>query len=376
MINIKLTSSNYLLWKNQLLPFLAYQKLTGYVDGSIAAPDPTIVNNNVTSPNPDYTKWIAGDQRALLLIQASLSEEAMAETLGHTTSKAVWSALADAYSHDSVERMHTLRDSLRHLQKGTSTVVEYSRKFKAICDQLNAIGHPLDESDKFHWFLCGLGSTFETFSTTQRLIRPRPKFRDLLSQAESHELFLSSMNSNSSTPQVAFHTTSTSGSARGRGRSSQRGGSSRGRGRSSQRRVPHCQLCRKEGHYASQCPDLHTFARQSPTIDANLAQAFQAQCHVNDYSPDWCVDTGASAHMTPSPSTMDSVSTYSGNDCVVFGNGNTSNISHIGTSFLSPNIALQDVLVVPHLTKNLLSISKLTKDNPVDITFSDDLFVI
>ncbi|GJW68396.1 putative RNA-directed DNA polymerase, partial [Tanacetum coccineum] len=249
MITIKLTSSNYLLWKNQLLPLLAYQKLTGYVDGSIAAPDPTIVNNDVTSPNPDYNKWIAGDQRALLLIQASLSEEAMAETLGHTTSKAVWSALADAYSHDSIKRMHTLRDSLRHLQKGTSTVAEYSRKFKAICDQLNAIGHPLDESDKIHWFLCGLGSTFETFSTTQRLIRPRPKFCDLLSQAESHELFLSSMN---------------------------------------------------------------------------------------------C----APAHMTPSLSTMDSVSTYS------------------------------DVLVVPHLTKNLLSVSKLTKDNLVDVTFSDDVFII
>ncbi|PWA41362.1 zinc finger, CCHC-type, Gag-polypeptide of LTR copia-type [Artemisia annua] len=41
----------------------------------------------------------------------------MAETLGHTTAKDVWCALADAYSHESVERMHILRDSLRQLQK-------------------------------------------------------------------------------------------------------------------------------------------------------------------------------------------------------------------------------------------------------------------
>nr|GFC50920.1 zinc finger, CCHC-type, Gag-polypeptide of LTR copia-type [Tanacetum cinerariifolium] len=83
---------------------------------------PTIVNNDVTLPYLCYTKWIAGDQRALLLIQASLSEEAMAETLDHTTSKAMWYVLADAYIHDSIKRMHTLRDYLHHLQKGTSTV--------------------------------------------------------------------------------------------------------------------------------------------------------------------------------------------------------------------------------------------------------------
>lgn len=36
----------------------------------------------------------------------------------------------------------------------------------------------------------------------------------------------------------------------------------------------------------------------------------------------------------------------------------------------------QDVLVVPYLTKNLLSISKLTCDNPVDVLFSASLFLI
>ena len=36
-------------------------------------------------------------------------------------------------------------------------------KFKALCDQLSAIGQPVDESDKLHWFLCGLGASFVTF---------------------------------------------------------------------------------------------------------------------------------------------------------------------------------------------------------------------
>ena len=38
MFTIKLTSSNYLLWKNHFVPLLANQDLLGYLDGSIGAP--------------------------------------------------------------------------------------------------------------------------------------------------------------------------------------------------------------------------------------------------------------------------------------------------------------------------------------------------
>ncbi|GJV73193.1 zinc finger, CCHC-type containing LTR copia-type gag-polypeptide [Tanacetum coccineum] len=89
-------------------------------------------------------------------LKSSLLKLAMVKPWSQN-SRDVWCALEAAYSHDSVERVHTLRDSLRHLQKGSSIVAEFSRKFKAVCDPLTAIGHPLDETDKTHWFLCGLG---------------------------------------------------------------------------------------------------------------------------------------------------------------------------------------------------------------------------
>lgn len=271
----------------------------------------------------------------------------MAEALGFKSAREVWCALEAAYSHDSVERMHTLRDSLRHLQKGNSSVADYNRKFKSICDQLAAIGHPVDDTDKIHWFLCGLGSPFETFSTTQRAIKSRPSFRDLLSEAENHELFLNSVHG-PSPPHAAFSAYNTRGSfntrgssnTHGRGRSSNRGGFSGGRGR----RPPHCQLCRKEGHFANNCPDLASFAQRTPSLDANLAQAFHAQCHVTDNSPDWFVDSGASAHMTSSVTNLDSATPYSGKDQVIFGNGKVLDISHVGTSSLSKDIDLLNVL--------------------------------
>ncbi|GJT96875.1 retrovirus-related pol polyprotein from transposon RE1 [Tanacetum coccineum] len=57
------------------------------------------------------------------------------------------------------------------------------------------------------------------------------------------------------------------------------GGDKWGRGRGG-RRPPHCQLCRTNGHYASSCPSLHTYASNAATSDANLAQAFTSQCQL------------------------------------------------------------------------------------------------
>lgn len=55
------------------------------------------------------------------------------------------------------------------------------------------------------------------------------------------------------------------------------------------------------------------------------------------------MDSGASAHMTPSSSNLDSAKPYFGNENVQVGNGNLLPISHIGTTKLNPNIQLLDV---------------------------------
>ena len=80
--------------------------------------------------------------------------------------------------------------------------------------------------------------------------------------------------------------------------------------------------------------------------------------------------------MTLDPSQLDKVEPYHGKDYVMVGNGASLPITHIGTLSPSSNFQLLDVLVVPRLTKNLLSISKLTSDFPLFVTFSHDNFVV
>ena len=66
MLNIKLNSTNYLLWSKQMLPLLTYQQLLPYVDGSSPKPAATIVSGDTSTANPVYAKWIAANQKALL----------------------------------------------------------------------------------------------------------------------------------------------------------------------------------------------------------------------------------------------------------------------------------------------------------------------
>ncbi|GJS68648.1 hypothetical protein Tco_0683213 [Tanacetum coccineum] len=93
-----------------MLPIFTYQKLLGRIDGTSSSPSPTITVEGTTQPNPEALAWTEVDQRAIILLQSSLTEEVAAEVLGLTTARQIWLSLEAAYSNASVERIHSLRD--------------------------------------------------------------------------------------------------------------------------------------------------------------------------------------------------------------------------------------------------------------------------
>ena len=61
---------------------------------------------------------------------------------------------------------------------------------------------------------------------------------------------------------------------------------------------------------------------------------------------------------------------------MIVGNGASLPITHTGKISSSPDLYLLDVLVVPYLTKNLLSNSKLTHDFSLSVTFTNNFFIV
>ena len=80
------------------------------------------------------------------------------------------------------------------------------------------------------------------------------------------------------------------------------------------------------------------------------------------------IDTGASDHIVCSIQLLTSYTEIS-HTMVELPNGEAAIVTHIGTIQLSSHITLTNVLCVPTFTFNLLSVSALTKSQPICLVF-------
>ena len=172
-----------------------------------------------------------------------------------------------------------------------------------------------------------------------------------------------------------------------RGNSNNRGGRARGRGGRGNFR-PICQICSKQGHLASNCYFRfdHNFVSSSNTnssqqnnysannsMSGNTSAFVASPQTVGDAS--WYVESGATNHITADLNNLSLQRDYKGKDKITVGNGHTLRISHVGSTLISSSdkpLLLNNILCAPNITKNLLSVSQITKDNNVFAEFHSD----
>lgn len=99
MIPIKLGSRNYLLRHNKMIPLLSYKKLMDQVNGALVALAATITVDDKQVPNLAYYTWIDLDQKAIILLNSSLTEDVDVEVLSLTLSREIRVALEAAYNN-------------------------------------------------------------------------------------------------------------------------------------------------------------------------------------------------------------------------------------------------------------------------------------
>jgi hypothetical protein len=94
----------------------------------------------------------------------------------------------------------------------------------------------------------------------------------------------------------------------------------------------------------------------------------------------WYPDTGATNHVTSDLGNLNlQAEEYNGSDQLRVGNGQGLDIKHLGSSKLHyPHVSftLQNLLHVPNIQKNLLSVSQFTRDNNVFFEFHPHFFCV
>ncbi|KAK1420567.1 hypothetical protein QVD17_22267 [Tagetes erecta] len=402
-------------------------KITVTSSGKEAASEPVIQ----TQPNPNFSTWISNDAHVRMLLVSTISEACFQHVLASTSSRDLWLTLERVYSPHTSSREYTLKTQLLKIQmKSDETSSAYLNRAQEYSDALANIGEPIKEKDLVMLVISGLRDEYNGMKSTLLARQFPTAFSELHGLLCDHEYMirkpvtdvspvqafsavtagqnpsattgtiptqnetlqalqqlvtqLGFQPSNSQQPQ-AFYTNRASNS-RGRGYQNRRG---RGSYNNNRREGPNrsqfswasnqntvygtCNRC-GIGHVPSQCPhrDPSTFrTRQHPSTNFSDVRS-QA-------STSWMPDTGSSHHVSPDLSSFDNSEAYYGEDNLYVGNGKGLPILHIGSSHLySPNktFSLQNVLHVPEIKQNLMSVQKFCHDNNVFFEFHSAFFCV
>ncbi|KAJ3699566.1 hypothetical protein LUZ61_003271 [Rhynchospora tenuis] len=438
-ISTSLTSDNYLLWQFQVLPVLIGHGLMAFLDASRLPRQEYQVNaDGVRSVNPDYDKWLRQDQLILAWILNSLSPQILAQVVNCNTTAQLWQYLQQLYNSQSLAKVLEYKLQLQTIRKGADTCAQYLQKIQNIADRLRSIGAAVSDQDLILHTLQGLGTEFESFVTAASMRQDQMSMAELHSHllaqesrqranlqasAMAHSVQLAnqkgSNNMGRASGPIQYSDTKPNGSDslvshqelathypiqhnvtnnQGRGSNSNRRGSYRGRGRGRQSTTPkedvYCQICTKWGHPAYKCHHRFDLAFNGPTPLPNSSSSSQSQQPQQTTQPhqalvaepsmtsptaSWFMDSGATTHVTPDLNNLSSSQVYTGTDQVHMGNGKGLTISHTGVAYITTSdtqLVLNNVLCVPQLTKNLLSISQLLKDNNITVEFTPNCYFV
>ena len=113
-ITLKLTQTNYSLWREQALALAESQELVEHLTTADSAPTkyttPNVdAQNSVPTLTEAFKAWRKSDHLLRGWIIGTLSEEALGLAVGLETAYSVWEALKNSYAQDSQEREFTLR---------------------------------------------------------------------------------------------------------------------------------------------------------------------------------------------------------------------------------------------------------------------------
>ncbi|KAI3503105.1 hypothetical protein L1887_31541 [Cichorium endivia] len=123
----------------------------------------------------------------------------------------------------------------------------------------------------------------------------------------------------------------------------------------------------------------HVSLPSLPRTTYSTSPQAHAMNTTNTSKSDWLFDSGASHHITNDLSASSLHAPYDGTDELVIGDGSSLTITHVGSlllQFSTATFVLKNVLCVPSISRNIISISRLCIDNHTLIQFYSFLFLI
>lgn len=354
---VPLKGSNYPTWKIQVKMALIKDGLWGIVDGTEAPPSSGDGSNDEAA----VAKFKGRKDKALATIVLSV-DPGLLYLLGDPTEpNEVWRCLQDQFQKRTWANKLQLRRRLHstHLKEG-GKVQEHIKALTEIFHELAVVGSPVEEEDRVVHLLASLPQSFNVLVTaleanpevppwetvTERLLNEERK-RVGVDLPKDDEKGLASMI---------------------------------------QKKPVACFKCGREGHIKKNCrvksqgkprSSDQRFRRTNPKVeegDFGLPAHVSTNTWVNR-SEQWIVDSGATCHMCNNVDSFESLESLNEPLKITLGDGRSVKATQRGRVKIVTQLegrqetcTLNEVLLVPELAFNLLSVSKAS-ERGVSVSF-------
>ncbi|XP_019151898.1 PREDICTED: uncharacterized protein LOC109148620 [Ipomoea nil] len=186
---IRLTSSNFQVWRRQVQASLIGLGLLGYIDGS--TPAPTQFSDTAQKEiNPAYTARFRQDQTILNAILGSCSDTIQPVISSAVSSAAAWVRLTGSFASTSPSRIVSLKTRLAFNPQNGRPIEEYVDEMFTIAESLALAQHPISEQDLVVHILTQLNEEYDHVVPALR-VRPEPipfaEMKDVLVEFERQQ---------------------------------------------------------------------------------------------------------------------------------------------------------------------------------------------
>ncbi|KAE8697713.1 hypothetical protein F3Y22_tig00110610pilonHSYRG00140 [Hibiscus syriacus] len=407
-INVVLDEMNFLLWKQQILLTVRSHRLERLLTGALMPPPETVLDaNGEVSVNEAFEDFVAQDSALASWLLSTISSHLLPQFVGAESAAVIWNMVLQLFANKSTTAAMSLHCKLQSLKKGNDNMRVYLTRVKEICDALASCGCAVSHVGHVANILKGLPREYQPFMAVITTMKDTLSLDDLYTVLLDAEAQLAGFDDQLESLPMSAHLAhrevvcDSYDRDRHESKSVRSSSASRAGGRGRGRHRIQCQLCGKLGHLVDRCwhrydedftcvtSDSRSNKGQSATVHYTIEPsnpscmvykgcsqaAGQSQANINSNSGEqhWVVDSGATHHLTPDATKVLSPTEFRGPGKLTVGNGVSLDIRSIGSSVLpstsSRALLLNDLLHVSSITKNLLSVSKLARDNTIYIEF-------